>query len=332
MTRTIIIAEVGVNHNGKLPLAKKLITAASKAGADFVKFQTFETDQMIKKNTSLATYQKKNSSEHLSQNEMLKKYQLNKHDYKILINFAKKNRIRFTASAFDISSISFLKKLKLEFIKIPSGEIDNYQYLKEVGKLRRKVILSTGMSTMKEIISAIKVLRKFGTKQNQITILHCHTDYPSKPKNLNLNSIKALKEKFNIKIGYSDHSLGIEAPIVAVALGAEVIEKHLTLDKKMKGPDHIASIEPDEFKKMVLAIRKTEVMLGDGKKIPTKDELKNRKLVRKSLVAKIDIRKGQFFSEKNLTAKRPALGKSPMFFNKILNTKSKKDYKKDEFI
>ena len=180
MTRTIIIAEVGVNHNGKLPW-QKLITAASKAGADFVKFQTFETDQMIKKNTSLATYQKKNSSEHLSQNEMLKKYQLNKHDYKILINFAK-NRIRFTASAFDISSISFLKKLKLEFIKIPSGEIDNYQYLKEVGKLRRKVILSTGMSTMKEIISAIKVLRKFGTKQNQITILHCHTDYPQSQK------------------------------------------------------------------------------------------------------------------------------------------------------
>jgi|TARA_B110000211_G_C14066187_1_gene547762 N,N'-diacetyllegionaminate synthase len=330
--RTIIIAEAGVNHNGKLSLAKKLIVAAAKSGADYVKFQTFEPSQMIRPKTKMARYQKKNIKKNFSQYQMLKKYQLKKNYYEDLIQHSKKNNIKFISSPFDIESIKFLNKLKLDFIKIPSGEIDNYPYLKALGKLNKKIILSTGMSNLKEILAAIKILTKFGTNKKKISLLHCHSDYPSKPINLNLKSIQTLKKTFNLRVGYSDHSLGIEAAIVSVSLGAEIIEKHLTLSKKMDGPDHKASIEPKTFKDMVLAIRKTEDMLGSGLKVPTKNELINKKLVRKSLVAKVNIQKGEKFSILNLTTKRPGTGKSPMIYESILKTRSKKKYNKNDFI
>jgi len=331
--RTKIIAEAGVNHNGKLDLAKRLIRAAAKAGADYIKFQTFEPDQMIKKNTKLAKYQKINlNKKSFTQYKMLKKYQLKKSFYKILISYAKKNGIGFISSPFDIESLIFLKRFNLDYIKIPSGEINNLPLLKEIGKLNKKIILSTGMANIDEINDTIKILRKFGTNKEKISLLHCHSDYPSRPENLNLNSIVTLKKRFNLKVGYSDHSLGIEAAIISTTLGAEIIEKHITLNNKMEGPDHIASIEPKLFSTMVLAIRKTERMLGNGKKIPTYIENKNKQLVRKSIVAKTKIKVGEKFSPKNITTKRPGTGKSPMLFEKILNTRAKKTYQEDDFI
>lgn len=330
--KTIIIAEAGVNHNGKLYLAKKLIIAASKAGADYVKFQTFEPNEMIKFKTKMAKYQKKNLNKNYTQYDILRKYQLRKSDYVELIKFSKKNNIKFISSPFDNNSIKFLSNLNLDYIKIPSGEIDNFPYLKEIGKLNKKIILSTGMANIDEVSNALKIITKFGTKRKNISILHCHSDYPSDFKDLNLKAIKTLKEKFNLRVGFSDHSLGIHASIVSVSLGAEIIEKHITLNNRMLGPDHKASIEPNKFKEMVLAIRKTEIMLGNGKKKPTKKELINKRLVRKSLVAKMKIKKGEKFSTLNLTTKRPANGKSPMQYNKILNTISQKNYEKDDFI
>ncbi len=330
--RTIIVAEVGVNHNGKLNIAKRLIFEAAKAGADYVKFQTFDPDQMIKKNTKLANYQKINLKKNFTQYKMLKKYNLKKDYYKLLISYAKSRGIGFMSSPFDIESLNFLKRLNLNYVKIPSGEINNYPLIKEIGKLRKKIILSTGMANIDEINAAIKILKKYGTPKGKITILHCHSDYPSKPENLNLNAILTLKKRFNLKVGYSDHSVGIEASIASVTLGAKLIEKHLTLSNKMSGPDHLASIEPKLFNKMVQAIRKTEKMLGNGKKIPTSIENKNKKLVRKSIVAKTLIKKGEKFSEKNITTKRPGTGRSPMFYEKILKTKAKKTYQRDDFI
>lgn len=330
--RTIIIAEAGVNHNGKLNIAKKLITAAAVSGADYVKFQTFETENMTKPKTKLAQYQKMNLKNNLSQFEMLKKYELKKSHYNILIKHAKKNKINFISSPFDINSINFLKKFNLHFIKIPSGEIDNYPYLKEIGKLKKKIILSTGMSTLKEVFYAIRVLTKHGTKKKNISLLHCHSDYPSNFKDLNLKAISTLKKVFKLKVGYSDHSPGIYAPIVSVALGSQIIEKHLTLSNKMTGPDHKASINPKQFKAMVKGIRQTEEMLGNGKKIPTKSELKNKLIVRKSIVARTDIKKGDKFSDKNLTTKRPASGISPTKYSNFLKKISKKNYKKNNFV
>lgn len=330
--KVIIIAEAGVNHNGKLSLAKKLIEEASKSGADYVKFQTYNLDELIIKNTKPTIYQRKSLKKNLSQYDILKKYELKKEWYKKLILHSKKNNIKLISSPFDIKSIKFLKKLKLDYLKVPSGEINNLPYLKALGKLKKKVILSTGMSDLYEIQDAVNILKKEGLSKEKINILHCHSDYPSKPKNLNLRSILFLKEKLRLNVGYSDHSLGIEAAIVAVAYGAKIIEKHLTLNKNYSGPDHKASIEPKEFKKMVQAIRNTEKMLGSNIKRPTNIELKNRKLVRKSIVAIKNIKKGEKFSLKNISTKRPALGKSPMYFDIFLKRKAKKNYSKDEFI
>lgn len=330
--KTIIIAEAGVNHNGKLILAKKLINAAATAGANYIKFQVFLTDEMIKKNTKLAKYQKKNLTKKISQYQMLKNYELSKIEYIELIKYAKKNNIKIIFSPFDVESVCFLNTLNLDFIKIPSGEINNYPYLKAIGKLNKKIILSTGMSYLKEVGDAIKILTKYGTKRNKISLLHCHSNYPSEYKDLNLRAIKTLKKKFNLKVGYSDHSLGIEAAIVSVSLGARIIEKHITIDNKMKGPDHSASLNPKKFKEMASAIRKTELMLGSGKKIPTKVELYNKQLVRKSLVANQKIKKGEKFTVYNLTSKRPANGISPMKYAKILNTRARKNYNKDDNI
>lgn len=330
--KVIIIAEAGVNHNGNLSLAKKLIKEAAKAGADYVKFQTYELDSMIVKNTKLTIYQKKNLNKNISQYDILKNFQLKKIWYEKLINFSKKNNIKFISSPFDINSIKFLQKFKLDFIKVPSGEINNLPYLKVLGKLNKKVILSTGMSTLNEIKVATKILKKLGLSKKKLYILHCHSDYPSKAENLNLKVISILIKKFGTNIGYSDHSLGIEAPIISVAYGAKIIEKHLTLDRRLSGPDHKASMEPLEFKKMVKAIRNTEKMLGSKTKKPTKIELKNSKLVRKSIVSIGNIKKGEKFSVKNITTKRPALGKSPMKFDFYLRKVARKNYIKDEFI
>jgi N,N'-diacetyllegionaminate synthase len=330
--KVIIIAEAGVNHNGSLNLAKKLILAASKANADYIKFQTYNPEDMVRRNTSLAKYQKKNLKNKISQYDLLKRYQLKKKYYKILIQFSKQNNIKFLSSPFDIDSINFLNKLNLDFIKIPSGEIDNFFYLKNIAKLNKKLILSTGMSNIKEIENAINLLTKFGTKRKNINLLHCHTDYPSEPQNLNLKAIQTLKKKFKLNVGYSDHSVGIEAPIIAVSYGSKIIEKHLTLDKSFPGPDHSSSLEPFEFKKMVTAIRNTEKMLGNGIKKPTNKELKNKPLVRKSIFAKISIKKGEKFSEKNLICKRPLIGISASKWYNLIGKRAKKNFKPDDKI
>jgi len=326
--KTIIIAEAGVNHNGNINVAKKLIDAASKAGADYVKFQTFDVDHLILQNTKTAIYQKRNLKSNISQYLMLKKYQLPENSYKEIIKYSTKKKIKFLSTAFDLKSLNFLNKFKLDFIKIPSGEITNYPLLKKISKLKKKILLSTGMATIKEIKQALKVL---GKRKNDIIILHCTSDYPAYLNDLNLNFIKTLK-KLGYQVGYSDHSSSIITPSIAVSLGCRVIEKHFTLSKRLKGPDHKASLEPLELSKMVNFVRDTEKMLGIKDKIITKGEKKTKLLVRKSLVANVNIKKGEIFSEKNITTKRPGTGLSPFKIKKFLGKKSFKNFKKDQFI
>ncbi len=326
--KTIIIAEAGVNHNGSIPVAKKLIEVASKAGADYVKFQTFDVDHLILKKTKTAAYQKRNLKKDISQYSMLKKYQLSDKDHKNLIDFSKKKGIKFLSTAFDVKSLNLLKKYKLDFVKIPSGEITNYLLLKEISKLRQKILLSTGMATIAEIKQALKVLKK---KKKDLIILHCTSDYPANLKDLNLNFLNKLS-KLGYEIGYSDHSSSIITPSVAVALGCNVIEKHFTLSKNLKGPDHKASLEPKDLTRMINFVRDTEKILGSNNKIITKSEKKTKILVRKSLVASTDIKKGEIFSHKNITTKRPGNGISPFSIKKFLGKKSTKNFKKDQFI
>ena len=326
--RTIVIAEAGVNHNGDVNIAKKLIDIASKSGADYVKFQTFDVDHLILKNTRTAIYQKRNLKSNISQYLMLKKYQLAENNYKELINFSKKKKIKFLSTAFDLKSLNFLKKFKLDYIKIPSGEITNLPFLKEIAKLNKKILLSTGMASVKEIKQALKVL---GSKKKNITIMHCTSDYPANLNDLNLNFIKELK-KFGYQVGYSDHSSSVITPSIAVSLGSKVIEKHFTLSKKLNGPDHKASLEPEELIKMIRLIRDTEKMLGTKNKIITSSEKKTKLLVRKSLVARIDIKKGEIFNTKNITTKRPGTGISPFKIKKFLGKKSPKNFSKDQLI
>ncbi len=326
--KTIVIAEAGVNHNGNINLAKKLIDVASKAGADYIKFQTFDVDQLILKNTKTAGYQKRNLKNNISQYQMLKKYQLTDIDHKELLKYSKKKKIKFLSTAFEEKSLSLLKKYKLDYIKIPSGEITNYPFLNQISKLKKKILLSTGMATLDEIKQAIKALRK---KKKYITILHCTSDYPANLKDLNLNFIKKLK-KLGCEVGYSDHSSSVITPSIAVTLGCKVVEKHFTLSKKLNGPDHKASLEPRELRKMISLIRDTEKMLGLNDKIITKSEQKTKLLVRKSLVAKNDIKKGEIFTKKNITTKRPGSGISPFKINKFLGKKSPKNFKKDQLI
>lgn len=329
--KTLIIAEIGVNHNGSFKLAKKLIYIAKNAGADLVKFQVFKSDDLVTKQASVAEYQKKTKFK--KQHLMLKKLELSDTNFIKLNNLCKKLRIEFCASFFNSENLQLIKRLKMKTIKIPSGEITNYFLLRKIAPLNKKIILSTGMSTLKEISKAIDVLKKFGTKKSNITILHCNTEYPSPIKDVNLLAIKVLKRKFDVKVGYSDHTLGTEVPISAVAIGASVIEKHLTINKKLAGPDHKCSLDPKEFTAMVKSIRNTEKILGKEKKIISKSEKKNIKNCRQFLVAKKNINKNEIFSFRNLTCKR--IGKngiSPMNINNIINKKSKKAYKKDEKI
>ena len=330
-TKTIIIAEAGINHNGKVSIAKKLIDAASLINADFIKFQTYKTENISTDNIKKAEYQKKNDK-NKNQFDMLKKYELTNENFIELYNYAIKKNIGFLSSPFDIQGINFLTSLGLKLLKIPSGEITNYPYLVHLAKKKKRIIISTGMSTINEIKKAIKILIQNGLVQKKITLLHCVSEYPTDPNKANLLSIKKLKEECNLTVGFSDHSLGIEVSKIAVAVGAQVIEKHITLNTKMIGPDHSSSLNIKEFKKMILEIRKIEKILGQNKKKPTKQELENSKLVRKKIVASNIIIKGDIFSSKNLTTKRSISGLSAIKWNSIIGKKAKKNYNINEGI
>ena len=330
MSKVYIIAEAGVNHNGSLDIAKKLVDEAKKSGADCIKFQTFIAENIISKNAKQAKYQTKNIGKEQSQLEMIKKLELSFEDFKQLNNYCIEKNIDFLSTAFDLESIDFLESLGMNTWKIPSGEITNLPYLIKIAKLKKKVILSTGMSTMQEIEDAVNIFKEYGT--NDITILHCTTQYPTLFEDVNLNAMLSIKEKFGYDVGYSDHTKGIEVPIAAVALGATVIEKHFTLDNNMIGPDHKASLQPDELKKMVESIRNIELSLGDGRKVVANSEKENMSIARKSIVAKRSIRKGQLLSEENITVKRPGDGISPMKWFDILGTLAIRDFEEDELI
>ena len=327
-----IILEAGVNHNGSLKRAKKMIDLASNAGADFIKFQTFTASDLLIKSAPKALYQKKNLKNKKNQYQILEKIELNKDAHIKLIQHCKKRKINFLSSPFSIKSFNLLNKLKLKVIKIPSGEIDNFPYLKHIGKFKKKIILSTGMSHLFEIEKALKILTQAGTPKKNITVLHCNTEYPTPLEDINLKAMTTIKKKLGVKVGYSDHSLGDLVAVAATSLGASIIEKHFTLSKNFSGFDHKASLSPNEVFKMIKKIRKTEKLLGSEFKKPTSSELKNKKIVRKSIVANKFIARGEKFTEKNLTTKRPGYGKSPMNWNKIIGKKSKKNYKKDEII
>lgn len=331
--KTKIIAEIGINHNGKESVAKKLIMQAKKAGADFVKFQSFNPELLVIKKMTLANYQKIKEKNFKKMIEMLKKFQLDEKTQKRLQRFSQKIKIGFLSSPFEEKSLEFLvKKLKIGIIKIPSGEITNYPFLKRIGKTKKKIILSTGMSNLDEVKNAIQVLFSSGIKRKDLTILHCNSSYPTNIKDLNLNVLKTLSEKFKVSVGFSDHSKSLDAPIVAVSLGAKIIEKHLTLNCNQSGPDHSSSLNPNEFAKMVKKIRETEKMLGSYVKKVTKSEKKNIVFARKSIVAKKIIKKGEKFSEQNITVKRPGSGVSPYLWNKIIGKKAKKNFSYDDLI
>ena len=327
-----IIAEAGVNHNGSIDLAKKLIDVASSAGVDAVKFQTFKAENLATKNAKKANYQKNTTDQKENQFSMLKKLEMSKEMHLELINYSKNKSIKFLSSPFDHDSIELLKDLGLEVFKIPSGEITNLPYLRHIGKLNKKIILSTGMSNMDEVKNALDILVNSGTKKNNITILHANTEYPTPMEDVNLRAMVTIGEELNVSFGYSDHTLGIEVDIAAVAMGASCIEKHFTLDCNMEGPDHKASLEPDQLREMVKAIRNIELALGNGIKKPSKSELPNIQIVRKSIIAKTKIKKGDVLKENNLAVKRPGGGISPMKWDDVVGTKATKDYKEDELI
>tara|TARA_B100000787_G_scaffold170279_1_gene165611 strand:+ start:13833 stop:14828 length:996 start_codon:yes stop_codon:yes gene_type:complete len=328
----LIIAEAGVNHNGSIQLAFDLIDAAVDAGADAVKFQTFKSENLVSKNTQKAEYQKRTSDALESQFEMLQKLELNFEDYKKLNDYCHERNIMFLSTPFDHSSIDLLNELELKIFKIPSGEITNLPYLRHIGSLEKKVILSTGMSILNEISDALNILIESGTKKENIVVLHANSMYPTPMEDVNLNAMRTIKQELGVAVGYSDHTLGIEVDIAAVAMGASIIEKHFTLDKSMSGPDHKASIEPNELKAMVKAIRNIEKAIGNEMKIVTPSEQENRNIVRKSITANCTIKKGEKFTEDNLTTKRPGTGISPMKWDDIIGTIALNDYEADELI
>lgn len=332
MKKTLIIAEAGVNHNGDLNLAKKLIEVAADAGADFVKFQSFKAKDCISTRAKKATYQLKTTPQNESQLEMVSKLELDAKAHKELISHAKKCGIAFLSTPFDLASIELLNDLGLEIFKIPSGEITHLPYLKKIASFNKKILLSTGMSNLAEIETALNILCKNGTKRQNITLLHCTTEYPAPFDEINLKAIQTLKDAFKLDVGYSDHTRGIHIPLAAVALGASVIEKHFTLDKTMQGPDHKASLEPNELKTLCTQIRQIQKAMGDGIKKASKSEKKNIPIVRKSLVAKKAIKKGERFNEENLTAKRPGNGISAIRYEEFLGKRARKNYEEDELI
>lgn len=334
MSEVLIIAEAGVNHNGSLENAFKLIDAAVDASVDFVKFQTFKSENLVSKLAKKADYQIQNTGSAIdSQYEMLKKLELTHENHELLIEYCKKKNIQFFSTAFDLDSLAYLKQIGLDLVKIPSGEITNLPYLRKAAQLFNKVILSTGMCTMQDIRDAVSVFLKEDISQENITILHCNTEYPTPMNDVNLKAMLSIQKEFGTKVGYSDHTLGIEVPIAAVAMGASVIEKHFTLDNTMAGPDHAASLEPNELKNMVYAIRNIEkAIAGNGMKEPSISEIKNITIARKSIVAARNISKGELFTEENISAKRPGTGISPMRWDDVIGTYALKDYSIDDMI
>ena len=330
-TKTFIIAEAGVNHNGSLKVAKKLIDYAALAKADAIKFQSFKTSELVSVYAKKMSHQKR-AEKKLSQFDLLKKLELTPLDHIILQKYCKKKKIIFLSSAFDIPSLKLLKKIKIPIFKIPSSEINNLPYLKVAGSYNKPTILSTGMSDIKEIGIAVKTLKKYGLKNKNLFLLHCTSQYPADYKNLNLNAIKTLKDKFNVRVGYSDHSRGLTIPLALASHNLSIYEKHFTLSRKLKGPDHSASLEPKELKKMITNYRIIENSMGSYQKKIVKCEKEFRKLGRKSLVAKKNIKKGQLFSTNNLSLKRPGTGMSPDKFQKLLGKKARKNYMLDELI
>lgn len=333
MGHTIIIAEAGVNHNGSFELAKQLVDAAKDAGADYVKFQTSKRPENVTSRfAQRASYQKKNLGEDGSQLSMLKKIRLEFPDYIELKAYCDKNNVNFMSTPFDLPAVDFLYGLGMDYMKIPSGEITNLPYLRKIAKLGVPVIMSTGMCELQNVRDALAVLYDNGITQNDITLLHCNTEYPTPFEDVNLRAMLTLKEEFGVRVGYSDHTKGIEVPIAAVAMGAEVIEKHFTLDRTLPGPDHVASLEPDELKAMVTAIRNIEKSLGSGIKTISESERKNIAIARKSIIAARNIKAGEILSEDNLTVKRPGCGISPMRWDEVIGTVAKRDFEEDELI
>lgn len=330
----IIIAEAGVNHNGSIENAFKLIDAASDAGVDYIKFQTFKAEELVSGSAKKADYQIQNTGKkNETQLQMLKKLELSQKQHEQLIEYCHGKNIKFFSTAFDLDSLDYLHEIGLQLVKVPSGEITNLPYLRKAASLFKEVILSTGMATIHEIGDAVGIFTKTGIKKENITILHCNTEYPTPYEDVNLKAMLHIRDEFNTKVGYSDHTLGIEVPVAAVALGASMIEKHFTLDKNMDGPDHKASLEPAELKLMVTAIRNIEKAIsGTGKKEVTASEKKNISIARKSIVAKREILKGEIFSDNNITAKRPGTGISPMRWDEVTGKAAVKDFEKDELI
>ena len=328
----LVIAEAGVNHNGDIDIAKSLVDIAVEAKADIVKFQTFSAERQVTKNASKAAYQKETTARDETQYSMLKKLELSIDMHEELIAYCKSNHIEFLSTGFDIQSVDLLQNLGQRLFKIPSGEITNFPYLEHIGKIGKPIILSTGMSTLNEIKIALEILQKAGTSKELITVLHCTTSYPVPMSDVNLLAMRTIKDKFEVKVGYSDHTLGIEIPIAAVALGASVIEKHFTLDRNLPGPDHKASLEPNELQEMIKTIRNVEQAMGDGIKKVMPSEAENRDIVRKSMVAIKEIKKGDIFTSENLSTKRPGNGISPMNWNLIIGKSSKHNYEIDELI
>ena len=330
--RTLIIAEAGVNHNGSIDLAKRLIDAAADAGADLVKFQTFTAERIATKGAPKAEYQKQTTDQSESQFEMLSKLELSSEMHEVLIEHCQSRNIEFFSTGFDIQSIDYLVSLGAEHFKIPSGEITNLPYLRHIGGFGKPLFLSTGMASLGEIEAALNALETAGTSRSSITVLHCNTDYPTPMLDVNLRAMCSIRDAFSVAVGYSDHTTGIEVPIAAVAMGAIVIEKHLTLDRNLSGPDHMASIEPNEFAAMVRAIRNIEKAMGDGIKRTSPSEAKNKLISRKSLVAAQAISSGEAFTLDNLTTKRPGTGISPMRLDDLIGRISTKNYEQDDVI
>lgn len=332
LQRVYVIAEAGVNHNGSLALAFELVEAAARAGADAVKFQTFDSAALVSANAEKAAYQKKATGADESQLEMIRRLELSEADHTALIERCRQRGIDFLSAPFDLASIALLGRLGLTTLKLPSGAITDLPYLRAVGALGLPLIVSTGMSTLTEVADALEALQTAGTPRSLITLLHCTTEYPTPPRDVNLAAMTTLADEFDLPVGYSDHTQGITVPLAAVALGARVIEKHLTLDRTLPGPDHAASLEPGEFAEMVAGIRLVSDALGDPVKAPTAAELENAKVARKSIVAARDIRAGELLSAENLTTKRPGTGVSPMRWDAVVGTPAARDFARDEVI
>ena len=330
--RVYIIAEAGVNHNGSIEIARKMVAAAAETGADAIKFQTFKAENLVSRNAPKSRYQKKTAPKGESQFGMLKKLELDFGAHKELYRYSKKKGIDFLSSPFDMESIDLLYELGLMTFKIPSGEINNLPYLRKIGRLKRNIIMSSGMSSLTEIADALSILKAAGTPKEYVTVLHCNTEYPTPHEDVNLRAMLTIKKMLNVDVGYSDHTLGIEVPIAATAMGASVIEKHFTLDRKLKGPDHKASLEPEELEAMVKAIRNIEKSVGDEMKKVSPSEAKNKDIVRKSIVAARPIKRGEPFSEENITVKRPGKGISPMRWDDVIGHRAWKNFEKDELI